>query len=312
MNKNNIGALLFFFLITFAYSQEEAQYTQYMNNTNIVNPAYAGIKSGIKVFFLNRSQWVGIDGAPSSYNISASTPFKESMGLGVNIVNNSIGPVSENSFSADYSYSILIGDNAQKLSFGLKGAYNLLSIDFTKLLNQDIEDLAYAKSISNQGSPNIGFGVYLNSNKYYVGLSLPRLLQTKHFDPNRTGGTAILEEKMNIYLIGGYVHELIEEDLLFKPSILFRYTSGVSPQIDISANFLINQKFTAGLSYRLSQSISGMAGFQVSEKFMVGYSYDFDTNAIIRQFSGGSHEIFVKYQFLGGGDQYRIIAPRFF
>jgi type IX secretion system PorP/SprF family membrane protein len=224
-------------------------------------------------------------------------------------VNDKIGPSDENNIAVDFSYTIHTSDT-YKLSFGLKATANLLNIDFTKLNKDDMNDYNFDTNIDNKFSPNIGVGFYLHSDNTYIGISAPNLLETKHFD--RYAGTGsnshIASEKIHYYLIAGHVFDLSSE-VKFKPSILTKVVQGAPLQLDISGNFLINEKFVAGLAYRWSAAVSAMVGFQATDSWFIGYGYDLETTRLAN-YNLGSHEIFLRYELFKKYD--KIISPRFF
>jgi len=163
-------------------AQQDAQFTQYMYNTINVNPAYAGSRQSMNIFALHRTQWVGLDGAPVTNTASINTPLKNTnMGIGVSIINDKIGPSDESNLAVDFSYSINTSEEF-KLSFGIKASANLLNINFDKLNQYDANDYSFENNVDDKFSPNIGVGLYWYSDKTYIGLSAPNLLETKHFD----------------------------------------------------------------------------------------------------------------------------------
>lgn len=287
-----------------SYSQQDAQYTQYMYNTINVNPAYAGSRGVMSIFALHRTQWVGLDGAPVTNALSVNAPIENTnLGVGVSFVNDRIGPTVDNTISADLSYTIPTSE-VYKLSFGIKGTANLFSFDKEKLTIQNQAD-PLLQSLSNNFSPNVGAGVYLHSNKLYLGASVPNFFQTKRYNDN---DYAVYKERMNTYLIGGYVFDL-SPNLKFKPAFLGKMVQGAPLQLDVSGNFLINDKFVLGAAWRWSAAASLMAGFQVSDGLYIGYGYDLDTTKLAH-YNSGSHEIFLRYEFFKRQD--RIVSPRFF
>ena len=309
MKRKIIGLVMLFFTIA-SSAQQDTQYTQYMYNTILVNPAYAGSRQAMSIFVLHRNQWVGVDGAPVTNSFSINTPLNESkVGLGLSFVNDKIGPSVENNISADFSYSVPVSEK-YKMSFGLKASANLLNIDFTKLTYQPGDPNAYQDNIDNKFSPNIGIGFYLHSDNSYIGISAPNLIETEHFDKSATSSSTshIATEKINYYLIAGYVFDL-GTNVKFKPSLQTKYVQGAPLQVDVSANFMMNEKFVAGLAYRWSAAMSAMVGFQASDSWFIGYSYDFDTTEFA-QYNSGSHEIFLRYELFNAYD--KIISPRFF
>ena len=249
--RTNIVTFVFLLMFLTGYGQQDAQFTQYMYNTVNINPGYAGSRESMSIFALHRTQWVGLDGAPVTNTASVNTPINNSnLGLGVSIINDRIGPSDENNLAIDLSYSINTSER-YKLSFGLKASANLLNVDFNRLSQYDQNDYAFQTNIDNKFSPNIGVGFYLHSDNSYVGLSAPYLLETKHFD--RYAGTSanshVAKEKINLYLIAGYVFDL-SYNVKFKPSLLTKYVQGAPLQVDLSTNFMFNDKFVMGVAYR--------------------------------------------------------------
>ena len=285
------------------FSQQDSQYTQYMYNTVNVNPAYAGSRETLSVFLLHRNQWVGLDGAPVTNNVSLNTPLGDSnFGLGFSVVNDKIGPTTENQISADLAYFIQISEN-YKLSFGIKGTANLFNLDVNKLNIYDQNDPQF-QNLDSEFTPNIGAGMYLFSDKTYFGVSVPNLFETKHFDDNEV---VITREKMHFYVISGHVFE-ISPSLKFKPALLTKIVEGAPLQADITANFLINDKLTLGAAYRWSAAVSALIGFQISDSWFIGYGYDMETTKL-SNYNSGSHEIFLRYELFNNS---RISSPRFF
>ncbi len=287
-----------------SYSQQDAQYTQYMYNTINVNPAYAGSRGVLSVFGLHRTQWVGLDGAPVTNAFSINSPINNSnLGVGLSFVNDRIGPTVENTISADISYTIQTSES-YKLSFGVKGTANLFNLDVNKLRVQNQAD-PLLQNLNNNFSPNVGAGVYFHSDKSYLGLSVPNFFQTKRYDDN---DIAVYKERMNLYFIGGYVFDL-SSNLKFKPAFLTKVVEGAPLQLDVSGNFLINEKFVLGAAWRWSAAVSLMAGFQVSDGLYIGYGYDLETTKLAN-YNSGSHEVFLRFELFKRQD--RIVSPRFF
>ena len=296
--------LVFMFFSAMGFAQQDSQYTQYMYNTITVNPAYAGSRGMLSIFGLHRSQWVGLEGAPRTNAFSVNTPLNGNhLGLGVSIVNDKIGPTVENTFSADLSYTVPTSETF-KLSFGIKGTANLFNIDMNKLDIKDQGDKQF-QNLDGKFSPNIGAGIYLHSDKAYVGLSVPNFIESDRYDDDQV---AIFKEKINYYFIAGYVFD-INPSIQFKPALLTKLVQGAPLQVDVSGNFMFNEKFVLGLGYRWSASVSAMAGFQVSEGLYVGYAYDHETTRL-QKYNSGSHEIFLRFELFNSYS--RITSPRFF
>ncbi len=286
------------------FAQQDAQFTQYMYNTINVNPAYAGSRGVMSIFGLHRTQWVGLDGAPVTNAVSINTPLNNSnLGLGVSLVNDRIGPTSENQFSADLSYTIQTNET-YKLSFGIKATGNLFNLDASKLNPADPSD-DYLQNIGSEFSPNFGAGVYLHSDKLYLGLSVPNFLQDTKYSDN---DLAVYKERLNYYAIGGYVFD-ISSGVKFKPAFMTKIVTGSPLQLDVSGNFLIQDKLTLGVAYRWDAAVSALAGFQITDGLFIGYGYDLETTKL-RRYNSGSHEIFLRFELFNKYS--KMVSPRFF
>lgn len=303
--------MIFLLLLSGAiYAQQDAQFTQYMYNTINVNPAYAGSREALSVFALHRTQWVGLDGAPVTNAFSVHTPINNSnVGLGISLINDRIGPSDENNLAVDFSYSIKTSEK-YKLSFGIKGSANLLNVDFNKLNLYDSNEYSFATNIDNKFSPNIGVGLYWHSDDTYIGISAPNLLETKHFDKYaKTGGnTYLASERIHYFLTAGHVFDL-SYNVKFKPALMTKLVSGAPLQVDVSGNFMFNEKFTVGVAYRWSAALSALAGFQVSDSWFIGYGYDLETTRLAN-YNSGSHEIFLRFELFNRYN--KMVSPRFF
>ena len=210
--------------------------------------------------------------------------------------------LKENGISADIAYIIpLNGD--YKLSFGVKGTANLYSLDVNKLNIYQANDPEF-QSLNGKLSPNIGTGVYYYSDKFYTGLSVPNFVKTKYYNDNEI---SINKKSIHYYFIAGYVFDL-NESVKFKPSFISKITDGAPFQLDVNANFMFNEKFVLGGSYRLGSAVSALAGFQISNSWFLGYGYDLETTKLSK-YNSGSHEIFLRYELFKNN---RISTPRFF
>lgn len=290
------------------YGQQDPQYTQYMYNTMAVNPAYVGSKGHAVITGLGRTQWVGFEGAPDTQTLSYDTPLGNTkVGLGVNLVNDKIGPSHETYLDANVSYTIETGEESN-LALGLKLGGRLLNIDWLKGRARDNDQSFTAdKNIINKFLPTIGAGAYYHTPEWYIGLSIPNFLSSEHYDENikKTFKTAV--ERMHFFLIAGYVFD-INESIKFKPAALFKGVSGAPLSLDVSANFLINEKFRAGIAWRWDDSISALLGFQVTEALHIGYAYDLTTSNY-NVANSGTHEIMLRYEIF---KEARMKSPRFF
>ncbi|MEM6516753.1 MAG: type IX secretion system membrane protein PorP/SprF [Bacteroidota bacterium] len=300
--KNIIVISLVAWTIT-GSAQQDPQYTQYMYNTMSVNPAYAGQREVLSVTGLHRTQWVGIDGAPQTQTFGIHAPLRnENLGLGLSIINDALGPANETYVDANFAYTLSLNSTSRKLSFGVKAGLQFLNTDWSKGQFQN-PDVLFNENLS-LISPTIGAGVYLHDRTWYVGLSVPNFLTTKHYDDFQE---SIAQERLNYYLIAGYVFYL-SDDIKLKPATLIKAVSGAPLIADVSANLLLNNKFTLGLAYRWDDSISGLAGFQINDSLYIGYAYDATTTRL-NNYNSGSHEIMLRFELQKAG---KILSPRFF
>lgn len=297
--------VILFTLLTsiLCFSQQDSQYTQYMYNTTLINPAYAGSREVLSAFILHRNQWMGLEGAPVTNNFSINSPIGDSnFGIGLNFVNDKIGPVSENEISVDLAYFIQISEN-YKFSIGLKGTANLFDLDVNKLRIFDPSDPQF-QNVKTEFSPNIGAGAYLFSDKTYFGLSVPNFFESYRYNDNNI---EISKQKLHLYFIAGHVFK-ISDNIDFKPALLSKIVEGAPIQADVTGNFLFFDKLTLGAAYRWNAAVSALAGFQISDSWFIGYGYDLETTKLAN-YNSGSHEIFLRYELF---NKTKISAPRFF
>ena len=290
-----------------SFSQQDPSFTQYMYNTMSINPAYAGTRDILSANLLYRSQWIGIEGSPQTQSLTIHSPIEDGlMGLGLNVLNDQVGPVSETSVSGTYSY-ILPLNRYTSISFGVNAGAELFNIDFTELNVFDQQDPNFQNNIDNKISPQVGVGAMIYNDLLYVSLSVPRILRTEYYDGEETSNT-VASRRAHYYLTAGYVFD-VNENIRFKPSILSRYVSGSPLRLDVSANFLINDKFSIGASYRLSSSYGILSSYQVSDAILAGISYDRDSSEL-RSFNNGTFEIFLRFELFKKYS--KMYTPRFF
>ena len=271
-------------------AQQEPQYTQYMYNPSVINPAYAGSLGYGSLFSLYRTQWIGLEGAPKTLNLSYHQPLENTnLGLGGNIVHDEIGPSTTTNLAVDVSYTIHF-ENESRLAFGMKVGGQLLNIDYTKLNHYNPSDVSFKNNTNNQLSPNIGAGLFYYTENSYLGLSVPMMLQTKMYDEFAYSDA---NRRQHFYLMGGKVYDLTY-NVKFKPAFVAKMVAGAPLQVDLTGNFLINEKFTVGLAYRWSAAVSALVGFKVSDRLAIGYGYDRETSRLTKIVSG-SHELFLVF-----------------
>lgn len=307
--KFNIIAFVLF-NCAIAVGQQLPQFTQYMYNTISINPAYAGSRETLSIVGLHRSQWVGIEGGPTTQTLSVHSPLRnEKVGLGVSFINDKLGYENFSYIYADFSYTINLGVET-KLAFGIKGGFTHYYLDQELLNDPSVINDQYFNDVSNRWSPNIGIGLFLHTNKWYVGLSSPRMLNT---DYNK-GGSGNIDyvslERNSYYLTGGYVFELSKNTKL-KPAFMIKATNGAPLSYDLTANFLFYEKFWLGAAYRFNETagaLGAIVDFQVSKQWRVGYAYEHPISDI-RPYSDGTHEILLMFEVFKSK---RIKSPRYF
>ena len=313
MKHSYFAIIILILLGTFSSNaQQDAQYTQYMYNTQVVNPAYAGSRDALSFGLLLRTQWVSLEGAPRTATFTASTPLGalENMGLGLAIISDQIGPSTETNINVDYSYSISTSARSE-LAFGLKAGMSILDIDYNKLNIADANDPRFQNNIDNKVQPQIGAGVYFNTDKFYAGLSVPNFLTTQYYDSSSltdVTSNAVAAERLHYFLIAGYVFD-ISDNVKFKPATMMKVVSGSPGQLDLSANFLINEKFTVGAAYRLDAAMSALLGFQATNQIFIGFAYDYQATDI-EEYSDGSYELMLRFELFKKPE--RVLTPRFF
>ena len=280
---------LLFFLSFNSNAQQTPNYTQYLYNMQILNPAYVGTRAELSISLLSREQWVGLEGAPSTKTFSINGRTKRGLGIGVTVVNDQIGLSESNNVNIDASYAI-ITSRYSRLSFGLKGGMTFFNSNFATGITPDND--IYESTTGN--FPNIGLGAFFYNKRFYVGLSMPYLLETPQFYTQANAGKLDIKANANYFFSTGARFQLTE-DVMFKPSTMVRYASNLPVSFDINSNFLYKEVLEAGVSYRYNNSVSALFALIIKKKFRVGYSYDYKTADLGSNLS--SHEIILHIDF---------------
>ena len=292
-----------------AFAQQEAMFTHYSFNTLAVNSCYAGSRDALTITGLHRSQWLGFDGAPTTQTLTAHAPIaNERIGLGLSILNDKIGPTKQTAFYADFAYKIPIKKG--KLAFGLKGGLNMVSNSLAGLKTTDGNDANFQESTQSKLLPNVGFGLYYSTQKFYIGASTPRLLENDYKTNTTTGGTSL--EKRHYYFIGGLVFPLnASETVKLRPTTFVKVTEAAPIELDLTALFYFNDKFWIGPMFRSGDAFGALAGMNITTQFSLGYSFDYSYANSTFKYNGGSHEVMLRYDFLFGHRK-RVQSPRYF
>lgn len=304
MKKTTLIVLLLCIMcVDLATAQQDPQYTQYMYNMNVVNPAYAGSKESLSITALYRDQWSGFDGAPKTFTFSAHSPLGDKVGLGLSAVKDELGPVSETNVYADFSYTLQLGQSLN-LALGVKAGATFHDVGLTDLELQDENDPFFSKNINNT-YPNVGAGAFLYSDNFYLGVSVPNILKSVHLDEN---GLKFGNETNHFFGTAGYVFQL-SENVKLKPSVLVKYALDAPLSYDGNLNALFYDKFEIGASYRLDDSFSGLVGFQVTPNIRIGYAYD-SVMSDIEAVASASHEVILTFDLYFAKRALR--SPRYF
>lgn len=292
-----------------SHAQQDPQYSQYMYNMSIINPAYAtDDDTMINLGLLYRTQWEKSIGGPKTGTFFAHTAITDRMEGGISIVHDEIGDVvKQTSAFADIAYVLPVGVNT-KLSFGVKAGATFFSTNFDGFVYSDPEpDEAFADNIS-RTFPNIGAGVFFFSDHYYLGFSAPNLLETKHLEDD-SGVVSQGSENIHFFFTGGYVIDL-SDTFKFKPAFMTKQVNGAPLSVDLTANVRYNDMVEFGAGYRFDDSYTGMVNFSVTDAIRIGYAYD-HTISNLGRFNSGSHEIMLLFNIgkIGKGFDK---SPRFF
>ena len=308
--KNQFFFYFLCMLATITWSQQDVQYTQYMYNMNVINPAYTTDNLGvINTGLLYRKQWVNVDGAPSSASLFAHMPIGDKLEVGFTLLSDDIGDiVKEHNFSVDLAYKLQVG-HFSKLSFGMKAGVNILDVNFDNLNFESgaaSSDPNFNKNINNTFI-NIGVGAFYYTDDFYLGLSIPHLINTEYL--NKKESLTKIAEESHLFITSGYIYRL-NETFRLKPNVMLKAVKGAPLIVDVNLNALYNEKFEFGLGYRLNDAITAMVNLKVTPNLRIGYSYDYTTTKL-DTFSTGSHELLLLYDiniFSNGFNK----SPRFF
>lgn len=292
MKKRYLILLLLTVFTSFSlHAQQDPHYTQYMYNMSVMNPAYAGSKENLSMGLLYRKQWVEIEDAPTTGTFFGHSPVGKNVGLGLSVISDKIGPVEENNVYGDFSYTLNLGDEV-KLAMGLKAGITFHNVGLYSAIYHtlpDANDPAFSQNVSNSYL-NLGSGLFFYTNKYYLGLSVPNIMKSKHLDYK---GISYGSEVSHYFLTGGYVFD-VNENLKFKPFFMLKSAFNAPSSLDLSSNFLIQNKLELGATYRLQDSFGALVNYQVTPNLKVGYAYDHITSDL-KVTTPASHEIILLF-----------------
>lgn len=284
-----------------AFGQQQVMFSQYMNNTLAINPAYAGAQESLSMTALMREQWTGIEGAPSTQTLSAHLPIEQkNIGVGMLVYHDEIGVTKQTGIFGSYAYKLKIDQGT--LSLGLQGGFTHYTAKYSLLSDADP---TFQNGDVSEFHPNFGIGAFYQKEKLYVGVSVPQLIQSK-IDKDFSGSKARL--KQHFFMHAGYVIGL-SHNVKLKPSLLLKFVKGAPLEVDLNANIYFYDVVGLGASWRSGDAIVLLMQLQLTRKLQFGYSYDYGLTAL-RQVNSGSHEIFINYRLKFGVE--KVVGPRYF
>lgn len=290
-----------------AYAQQDPLFTQYMFNKLAVNPAYAGSREALTIDALNRTQWVGIEGAPATFTFSAHMPLRNRhIGLGIYGYRDVLGPTINQGIMGSYAYRLIFENSS--FSFGLQGGIKYFDFDWNQIEMKD-PDYFFDPEDVRRITPDFNLGLYFQSLRYFAGLSSKQLLENEYgVTKENDGKTSFSRLMRHFYFMTGAIFPLSEK-VVFRPSVLAKYVKNAPVQTDLNASMLFSDIFWIGVSYRTEKAVTFLTEFRIAPKIRLGYSYDIYLNEL-QPFNYGSHEIRVGFDL----DVYnfRMKTPRFF
>jgi len=291
-------------------AQQVPMFTNYMYNTLMVNPAYAGSRDALTVTALYRSQWVDFKGAPVTQTITMHIPLKNKhIAIGLSVLNDKIGPVNNTSVFVDYAYIMQLTAKS-KLSLGVSVGADMFQANLNTLQLDQQTDPVFMNNINNHVTPNFGFGAYYSRAHFYAGISVPELLQNSYALNPSDANNLIGKQQRNYFFIMGSMLEL-SNNLDFKPTMLIKETPAVPLEADLTASFIIAKRLLLGAMYRTGDSFGALVGLDILPQLHIGYSYDWSFGLKTFTYNQGSDEIFLRYDFISV-DQRQIHSPRYF
>lgn len=314
-NKYIITVIIGFFSIV-AQAQQDAGFSMYFFNPVYINSGYAGSRETYSGSLVHRSQWVGMTDAPTTQSLSIHSAIPNSkVGLALQVYNDNVGPMSNTGLKLTYAYHIPLTAKT-KLSLGISGMMNNISIDWNKINIDDNTDPAFVGNAASSWVPDASAGLYLYQERFYAGLSANHLLESK-YDLTNSPGADMAKFYRQFYLTSGIVIP-VSKSVDLRPSVLFKYVQSAPVLGELDATVIFYQKLFLGVGYRTGKRIGidgfdnmliGIAQFQITEQFSLGYSYDYYLNRS-STYNGGTHEFMLGFDI--SGVRTKMSNPRFF
>jgi len=295
MKKIFLILILFVALVNSGKAQQLPQYSQYMHNNFLINPAVSGSEEYIPIRLTARQQWVGIDRAPSTQAISGNFLLdNEVVGIGAYIFHDSFGPNSKTGFQAAFSYIMPVGLWNSKLAIGVSGVVFQYTFDQSKEIWLDGDDPVIDGSKESAVIPDANFGIYWYSDKFYFGLSANQLIQYKvdFVDYDASQNTLV----RHYFLMGGYKFR-VNDKFEIEPSTQVKFMPAAPLSVDLNLRGIYKKDYWFGVSYRsgmpmeTGSTVIAMVGMQY-KKYIFGYAYDFPLTRL-NHYTSGTHEIII-------------------
>ncbi|MGK7393613.1 MAG: PorP/SprF family type IX secretion system membrane protein [Candidatus Cyclobacteriaceae bacterium M3_2C_046] len=306
--KNKIKNILIIIFTLFAlpiFGQHHALYSQYMFNGLAINPAYAGSSESTQLTALSKWQWVGMENAPATFTFSAHTPLKQkNVGIGLTVVHDQVAVFKQSGIYGSYAYKIPFGQGV--LSLGLQAGFSSNNFNLSQLSIRDFNDPNFVNQDIKTISPNFGTGIYYQSERYYVGLSMPQIIN--HSYTMEKDQLEYNHQVQTYFLSGGFLIDL-NQDLKLKPNFLVNVTEGAPLEYDLNVNTLIKDILWVGASVQSLNSLNGIIELQMTDQLRFGYAHNFMINELnVMNYS--SHEIMINYDLTFFKNSYS--SPRYF
>ncbi|MBL1279258.1 MAG: type IX secretion system membrane protein PorP/SprF [Fluviicola sp.] len=308
----NIITLLIIFVSTFNVSaQSDPMFTHYAFNTMAVNPAYAGNRGMFSATLLHRSQWIGVEGAPTTQTLTINSPiYKNTLAMGLSVMNDRIGPVNTFSANVDIAYMLKL-NSKNRLAFGIKGGITQFDRNLSSLTSTSTGDIAIANSSRNDLTYDFGFGLLYTNEHFYIGLSTPKILLSNYRNSINNVDPLGAKEVQNFYFTAGGIFNLSKK-IEWKPATFVRATYGAPITADLTNMLIFNKKFEIGAMWRWNDAVGILIGYTFKESLRIGYSYDFSYNFRTITYNQGSHEVMLRYDLFYRGSKSKITSPRYF
>lgn len=276
------------------FAQQESIIALYREQMNLVNPAYAGVDGQTDLAIGYRKQWVNVNSAPTLKSAMFGTAMGKNFGMGLTVVNNKVYIENETFIGVDFSYKLMMSPSTD-LYLGLKAGGNFYDVNTSNLQLYDGTSDAALNSRSTF-NPNFGIGALLKSNKAYVSLSIPRILNTERARFS-DGKVAVATDRPHFYLSGGFDYDLENISMMvLKPSFMLREVSGAPISVDFNLGASFLDAFEIGVMYRLNNASGANARINISKNLLFGYAYEINTRKELTS-ALSTHEFVLKYKF---------------